>query len=345
MLRSGGVGPASGGGSGFVTSDGASLVRDGRPWRFVLVNAYYLQDEIGQGQPEHALEALDAAVALGVPVVRSWAFNDAPWKASRLSDGPGAPREAGLRALDRVLAEAAARGLKLILALSDYWPWYGGIAQWLAWRGMPVAPADRDHPERYAARFYADAGLRDDWRGWVERLLDRENTLTGVRYGDDATVLAWELMNEARGAPADWIAFAAAVVRGRARQLVALGDEGALDSPDLDYASLHFYPEKHGAAPGDELRFGCAAIVEAARRVTRPLIVGEFGLRRDRLPLAARQAAYRAWLDTARAEGVAGIGPWLLGHRARPPEWDEQFTFHHGGEYDALLRDAATKLG
>ena len=31
-------------------------------------------------------------------------------------------------------------------------------------------------------------------------------------------------------------------------QLVALGDEDARDSPDVDLASLHFYPEKHGAA-------------------------------------------------------------------------------------------------
>ena len=327
-----------------VTRDGTTLLRDGRPWRFVLVNAYYLQDEVGQGSPAHAAEALDAAVALGVPVVRSWAFNDAPWKASRMHDDLLAPRAEGLAALDWVLAEAGRRGLRLILALMDYWPWYGGIAQWLAWRGRPVAAADRDHPERYAAGFYADPQLRDAYRLRVEALLDRRNPLTGVRYGDDATVLAWELMNEARGAPADWIAFAAGVVRARARQLVALGDEDADDGEALDLASLHVYPEKHGAAPGDEAGFGCAAIARAARRVTRPLIVGELGLRGDGLPLAARQAAYRAWFATAAAEGVAGIGPWLLGHRSRPPAWDEHFTFHLGGDYDALLREAVALL-
>jgi hypothetical protein len=132
------------------------------------------------------------------------------------------------------------------------------------------------------------------------------------------------------------------VVRAHCRQLVALGDEAARDSPDLDLASLHFYPEKHGAARGDEARFGCAAIVEAARRATRPLIVGEFGLRNDRLPLAARQATYRDWFACAADEGVAAMGPWLLGYGARPPEWDEQLTFYAGGDYDALLRDAVT---
>jgi hypothetical protein len=324
----------------FIRSDGSSLLRDGRPWRFLLVNAYYLADEVGQGHVEHALEALDAAVALGVPVVRTWAFNDAPWKPSRMQDGLGVAHEPGLRALDLVVAEAARRGLRLILPLLDYWPSYGGIAQWLAWRGQPVAPDERMFPERYAARFFGDRQLRDAYRARVRSLGDRINSVSGVRYGDDATVLAWELMNEARQAPDDWIAFAAAVVRDHCRQLVALGDEGARDSPDLDLASLHFYPEKHGAARGDETRFGCAAIVEATRRVTRPLIVGEFGLRDDGLAPVARAHAFRQWLACAADEGVAGMGPWLLGYRARPTAWDEHLTFYAGGEYDALLREA-----
>jgi mannan endo-1,4-beta-mannosidase len=327
-----------------IASDGAQLLDGGRPWRFALANAYYLADEVGQGSPGHAAEALDAAVALGAGVVRTWAFNDAPWKASRMQDGLAVPHEPGLVALDWVLAEARRRRLRLILPLIDYWPWYGGIAQWLAWRGAPVDAADRDHPERYAARFFADAQLRDAYRARVTGLCDRVNPLTGMRYGDDPTVLAWELMNEARGAPDDWIAFAAGVVRSRCRQLVALGDEDARDSPDLDLASLHFYPEKRGVPPDDVVRFGCAAIEEAARRVTRPLVVGEFGLRNDRLPLGARRRAYRAWFACAADVGVAGMGPWLLGYAARPPEWDEQFTFRAGGDYDAVFRDAVAAL-
>ena len=327
-----------------IRSDGERLYRNGRPWRFLLANAYYLADEIGQGHPEHALEALDAALALGMPVVRTWAFNDAPWKSSRMQNDLGAPHEPGLLALDRVLAEAASRGLRLLLPLLDFWPWYGGIAQWLAWRGWPVTDEDRDHPERYAARFFGDAQLREAYRARVTSLMSRRNRLTGLRYGDDPTVLGWELMNEARGAPDDWIDFAAAVVRGNCTQLVALGDEAAHDSPALDLASLHFYPEKHGGARGDESRFGCTAIRAAARRVTRPLIVGEFGLRDDVLPVPERQRIYADWLACADDAGVTGIGPWLLGYGARPSEWDEHFTFRAGGDYDALFRQARLRL-
>jgi hypothetical protein len=207
-----------------------------------------------------------------------------------------------------------------------------------------VAAADRDHPERYAARFYADPQLRDAYRLRVRQLAMRRNSITGVRYGADPTVLAWELMNEARAAPDDWIAFAAAAVREHCAQLVALGDEQAIDAPQLDLASLHFYPGKHGAPPGGEVRFGCTAIAAAVARVTRPLIVGEFGLRDDELPLAARQAAYREWFACAAAAGVVGIGPWLLGYRGRPPAWDENFTFYTGGDYDEVFAEAAAFL-
>jgi len=324
-----------------IVSDGATLLRAGRPWRFVLVTAYYLQDEIGQGAPAHAEAALDAAVALGAEVVRAWAFNDNPDKQSRMWRDLTAPVEAGLCALDRAVAEAGRRNLKLILALHDYWPSYGGMAQWLRWRGVPVA--HDAPPASYAARFYGDVQLRDAYRARVALLCDRRNTITGARYGDDPTVLAWELMNEARQAPADWVTFAAECVRSRARQLVLLGDEDARDSPDLDLASLHFYPEKHGAGPGDEERHGVAAITQAAHRVTRPLIVGEFGLSNVTLSLAERQRAYRSWFDVATDLGVAGIGPWLLGYPGRPPD-DERFIFYPGGDYDELLRTVAADL-
>jgi mannan endo-1,4-beta-mannosidase len=322
-----------------IRSDGGCLLRDGRPWRFLLLNAYYLQDEAGQGAPAHTEAALDGARALGAEVVRAWAFNDRPDKASRMWSDLTTPVEEGLRALDFAVAQAGQRGLRLILALHDYWPAYGGMAQWLRWRG--VAVDNREPPAGYAARFYGDGQLREAYRRRVRTLLGRVNTISGVRYGADPTILAWELMNEARHAPADWVSFAAECVRAEGQQLVALGDEDALDSADLDLASLHFYPEKHGASPGDELRFGTVAITEAARRVTRPLVVGEYALASTGLSLARRQHAWRAWFEAARTEPlIAGMGPWLLGYAGRPPD-DERFIFYPGGDYDHVLLEAA----
>ena len=84
----------------------------------------------------------------------------------------------------------------------------------------------------------------------MRQLATRKNTITGMRYGDDATILAWELMNEPREAPDDWIAFAAAAVRAHCRQLVALGDEAARDSarPRPGVAALLSREARRGAA-------------------------------------------------------------------------------------------------
>jgi hypothetical protein len=78
--------------------------------------------------------------------------------------------------------------------------------------------------------------------------------------------------------------------------------------------------------------------------VTRPLVVGEFGLYDNRLSRAERCACYADWFEWAAAEGVSGMGPWLLGHHGRRPEDDEHFTFFRGGDYDDVIRVASGTL-
>lgn len=75
---------------------------------------------------------LDAATAAGLTVIRTWAFCDGPqWNA--LQPSPGVLDERVFRSLDWLLAEAAARGLRLLLVFTNYWRDYGGMAQYVAW--------------------------------------------------------------------------------------------------------------------------------------------------------------------------------------------------------------------
>jgi mannan endo-1,4-beta-mannosidase len=351
------------------------LVLDGRPFRFVLVNAYYLQEEAARERLDLVDETLAACRALGIRVVRAWAFNDDPHKADTgIQRDRLAYAERGLVGLDRLLARARAHDVRLILPLVNHWNAYGGARQWLLWNG--VADAREGDP-----RFFTDPRLRDHYAAHVERILTRHNPLTGLAYRDDPTVLAWELMNEPRGRGldgdgaqlADWVAFAARTVKRIApRQLVSAGDEGeqvSLDGhdaafwhavgathlfdpatgtsfsrhiacPDVDLASCHFYPEKYGVRPGAEAEAGGVWIAEHARlaaRAGKPLIVGELGVPTDgRIADADRLAIHRAWLDAAGRTGVAGIGPWLFAYDARPAAWDE-FTFFRKDPLCGLL--------
>jgi mannan endo-1,4-beta-mannosidase len=313
-----------------VRAQGGRLTDGVRPLSFVLVNAYYLQEEAARGRSDVVDETLAGAGRLGARVVRTWAFNDDPAKQdSALQRARLDYHEAAFAGLDRVLAGARAHGLRLILPLLNYWNAYGGVRQWLAWNGVGDA-LEGD------TRFFSDERLRAHYAAHVERLLVRRNPLTGLRYGEDPVVLAWELMNEPRGAPAlvaDWARFAVGAVKRHARQLVSLGDEGGLVCDGLDLISCHYYPEKWGIRPS-----GCAYIrrhAARARRAGRPLYVGELGTLADRGP------RYRRWFAAAQAGGVAGIGPWLFCYRTRPAEWDEYSFYADGEEARAVSASAA----
>lgn len=357
----------------------------GRPFRFLLVNAYYLQEEAARGRFDRVEETFSKAYAMGARVVRTWGFHDHPEAPEAIQRARLEYNEPGLLALDGVLDRAAAHGLRLILPLVNYWDDYGGIRQWMRWNGFAGRSGD--------PRFFTEPALRDHYARHVATMLARSNARNGRVYAEDPTILAWELVNEPRGRGldpegrllADWVAFAAKALRkAGARQLIALGDEGFdvslegsgrspwkrtggrglfsprngssfrlhLDCPDVDLASCHWYPESWRIRRGQEEEAGVTWIEQharLARAAGKPLVLGEFGLRGDGLPLDVRRRAYRRWLRAADQAGLVGAGPWLFTYDDRPEEWDA-FTFRWptGAAIDApesgccaVLADAA----
>ena len=342
----------------------------------VALNAYYLQEEaaraVRRGEPSSAVveEVFREAAALGVRAIRTNAFNDDPAKAgdSAMQVAPLVYDEIALRGLDLVLARARAHGVRLVLPLGNHWDAYGGARQYVAWAGLPV-------PRTGDPRFYSAPEVVDHYRAHVIALLSRVNTLDGIRYGEHPAVLAWELLNEPRGNGLDdaglamraWVDDLAAVVKALAPgHLVGTGEEGfeepgssfALDtaSPWVDYASVHLYPEAWGIDPGDVAAFGAAWIAghaHVARALGKPLLLGEFGLRRDGgFPLVVRRAIYRGWLTCARRGGLAAAAPWLFVNDARPASWDPlSFAWFDGtdpadprNQYVDLVAEAAAPL-
>jgi mannan endo-1,4-beta-mannosidase len=310
------------------------LTSEGRP--LLGLNAYYLQEEAtralrrGEDLSAAVEEVLGEAAAMGVDFVRTNAFNDDPSKAgdTAIQVAPQQYDETALRGLDLVLERARAHGLRLVLPLGNYWDAYGGARQYVAWAGLPG-------PRQGDPRFFTEAAVVGHYRAHVARLLDRVSTREGIRYGDHPAVLAWELLNEPRGDGLDpeglqlraWIDGLGALVKERApAHLVGTGEEGldgegarfGLDtaSPFVDYGSLHLYPEAWGVPPPAVPATGArliAARVETARRLGKPLLMGEVGLRGDGpFSLADRRAILRGWLACLERAGGAGGAPWLF---------------------------------
>jgi hypothetical protein len=60
-----------------------------------------------------------------------------------------------------------------------------------------TTPALSPPQDDLESHFWEDPTVREDFKGVVRQVLSRVNTVNGLAYKDDATVLAWEV-REAR---------------------------------------------------------------------------------------------------------------------------------------------------
>jgi len=195
----------------FVTSADGKLMIGQREFRFAGANTYYLQPEIAYDNSSGAREALDKALALGMTVARTIGFNDHPYKNGDARCGgltsevagndpaaiqlrPGVFCEPNLVALDQAIAEARARNIRLIVYLTNNFTAYGGKRRYVQWRLGP----DSNPTEEQLGIFYTDATIKQWFKDYVRKLLERRNTVTGALYEDEPAILAWELGNELR---------------------------------------------------------------------------------------------------------------------------------------------------
>ncbi|MBH0128819.1 cellulase family glycosylhydrolase [Salinibacterium sp. NK8237] len=345
----------------FVRANGTELVFQGEPFEFAGANNYYL----GHKSESTVVALLDDAEEAGLTVIRTWGFQDygdtngsgvAPDDFEDVwyqvwDDATGAPvvntGATGLEKLDFVVAEAAARDIKLVIPFTNNWNAYGGMDQYVQWAGLD------EH-----ADFYTDERIRDWYKDWVSTLLNRTNTITGIQYKDDPTILAWELANEpsctGSGTFADgecdtttiteWVDEMSSHVKSIDRiHLLGVGDEGffcgdedtwtltqefgasgygagfgencsngvdtvALASlRNIDIMSMHLYPDHWQTSTA----WGTGWIekhAEAAAEIGKPVFLGEFGV----MDASTRADTYASWLTTVRDTGVDGALFWML---------------------------------
>jgi len=294
-------------------------------------------------------EVLGRARRLGAAALRTNGFNDDPGRAgdSAIQLAPLRYDEGGLRGLDLVLTRAHAHGLRLVLVLANHWDDYGGARQYARWAGLPgprtgdarfyTSPAVRAHLLTHLEVLLTRTNTFD---GHVTgrhpallalelvnepRLAVRDGGGPALRaFVDEVGARVKALAPGALVVPGDegfdrpGPAYDAAFWRAAGTRLPAGDGAFALvsASPALDAASVHLYPEAWGVPPALLREAGERWISEhaaVARRLGKPLVVGELGLRADgALGPEARREVLRAWLARARAEGALLAAPWLL---------------------------------
>ncbi|KAJ3169704.1 hypothetical protein HDU87_000586 [Geranomyces variabilis] len=149
-----------------------------------------------------------------------------------------------LRGLDSALANAAKHGIRLIVPFIDRWEWWGGYESF-----VNLLP---NNPALPASAFFTDATAIAAFKSIVGQIITRNNTVTGVVYRDDPTILGWETGNELElngdRVPAAWTSGLAAHIKSLdPNHLVMDGsykhgwDDSVLNDPNIDMYSNHYY--------------------------------------------------------------------------------------------------------
>jgi mannan endo-1,4-beta-mannosidase len=186
----------------FVTTQGMQFMLNGKPFYWGGANNYYL---FYADQRDVDAVFRDAA-ALRIPVIRTWAFSDGESGiASSNAQNNGRKvwfqelvngriefndsTETGLGRLDYVLEAAKKHGVKLIMTLTNNWNDFGG-ADWYVDR---IGEGTKSH-----SSFFSNEAIKQQYKNYVRHIMNRVNSISNVKYGDDPTILGWELINEAR---------------------------------------------------------------------------------------------------------------------------------------------------
>jgi mannan endo-1,4-beta-mannosidase len=375
----------------FVTASHGKFMLAGHSYYFIGAN-FWQGMNLGVNGPSGNRnllnEDLDQLQQLGVTNLRVMASSEGPntephRMVPALMDSPGVYDQSVLDGLDYLIAQMGKRGMKAVLVLNNFWQWSGGMGQYVSWQEKTPIPYPGDYNTfmAYVAKFYACTECQTWYRAHIQAMIDHTNPYTGLKYRDDPTIFSWELANEPRRYPLDWINSTAAYIKSLdPNHMVTTGSEGSPPGEDqnfilthqgaaIDYATIHIWPQNWGwydpnnpdsYANAEKLaiHYFQTHAVEAAS-LGKPLVLEEFGLARDSQPLQDiynpnSPTTYRDQFYTAMfqqvltaiglGEPVAGANFWAWAGAARPGyPWIGDPPHETAGWYSVYDTDSTTQ--
>lgn len=318
--------------SKFIRRVDDKLMLNGKQFRFQGSNNYYMHYK------SNAMidSVLKSAVDLNISVLRVWGFMDGGTGEVDMQPSlgvytPTGTRKSGFDRLDYTIKRAGELGIHVVIGLSNNWDAFGGVPQYVKWLNLPSHDA-----------FFSDANAKTAYKNYVSHVLNRVNSLTGVAYKDDPTIMTWELMNEPR-VESDktgkvlvaWTKEMSDYVKSLDKKhLVALGDEGFFNRadganwtytgysgvdweaivklPSIDYGTVHLYPGDWGFKDQIEA-FGTKWIkdhIAAGKVIGKPVVIEEYGTTVG--SKENRDFVYQRWTDAVYDNAGSGSMFWIL---------------------------------
>ncbi|XVF25050.1 hypothetical protein REPUB_Repub13aG0180500 [Reevesia pubescens] len=243
---------------GFINTQGVQLMLNGSPFYANGFNVYWLMYMAADpSQKTKVSSAFQQAKQHGLNIARTWAFSDGGDRPLQYS--PGSYNEQMFQGLDFVVSEAKRYGIKLVLSFVNNYDQFGGKKQYVNWarnQGQSISSGDD---------FFTNSIVKEYYKNHIKTVITRHNSLTGVAYKDEPTIMAWELMNE----PRCWITEMASHVKSiDGNNLLEAGLEGFYGPsssqkqqynpnfqvgtdfiannqiPGIDFATVHSYPDQ-----------------------------------------------------------------------------------------------------
>ncbi|KAL8490460.1 hypothetical protein ACS0TY_025599 [Phlomoides rotata] len=292
---------------GFITREGQHFMLNGTPFYANGFNAYWLMYVAADSDSSHRNKissAFQQAANHSLLIARTWAFRDAGY--SPLQYSPGSYNELMFQGLDFVIHEAGKHGIKLILSLVNNYDDCGGKKQYVKWaknEGQNISSDDE---------FFTNSVVKGYFKNHIKGVVTRQNSITGISYKDDPTIMAWELMNEPRctsdpsaNTIQAWIVEMASYLKSiDHNHLLEAGLEGFYAQsdrrknpsfqvgtdfvrnnqiPEIDFATVHSYPDQWLTSQDDDDqllfldKWLNSHIKDAETIIQKPLLFAEFG--------------------------------------------------------------------
>jgi mannan endo-1,4-beta-mannosidase len=230
--------------------------------------------------------------------------------------------EEAFRCLDRVIALSHEYDVRLIIPFIASQS-FAGI------RGVDEFSTLSNKPN---GSFWTDEEVKEDFRHFLDFILNRKNTVNGILYKDDPAILAWQLGNEFGSYSGDrgldynewskhilkWSVEMAAYIKKVDRNHLIMEAGGAdreefINDPNIDVISDHLYEywAKMGGRPYDL----SALAIESAEQCKgrKPLVIDEFGL--------GSYDNQRQLMKTIRERNISGGLLWSIRSHRRDGGW------------------------
>ncbi len=190
----------------FISRKGNKLMDGGKEFRFLSINMptlNYNEDEFEfTASQQYSLpdefeirDAFETYKQLGGKVMRIYTvpvrMDKEPKDVPTYVEAPGVFNEESFKTMDLVLSYANKYHVRVIFPIVNNWESFGGRPQYAGFRN------------KNSDDFWTDPQLKEDIKKTIEYVLNRKNTITGVAYKDDKSILCWETGNELRS-PEDW---------------------------------------------------------------------------------------------------------------------------------------------